>query len=283
MKIKKISFESELYPEQLRSIDEPPQLLYVLGNEKILNGKNLSIVGSRNASEYGKNIAKQFSKNISKYGINIVSGMAKGIDSIAHLGAIEEKKNTIAVLGSGFNYIFPDKTVFEKILENGGTVITEYEPNTKVFANGFRKRNRIIAGLSIGTLVVEAKEKSGTSITAKYTQQYGRKLFCIPHTIEDKHGVGTNRLIKNGAILVTDINDILQYFDITNTNIIPDKVEVPKEYEQIYKLIETNPINADAISKKTGKNISEVNSILTMLELEGFIKYLPGNYFYKER
>lgn len=212
-------------------------------------------------------------------------GWLFGIDSEAHLGAIEAGGSTIAVLGSGFNHIFPHKKVFEKILKNGGTVITEYEPDVEVFSDGFRKRNRIVAGLSLGTLVIEAKAKSGTSITAGFVQQFNRKVFCIPHSMEDDYGKGTNKLLKNGAILVTDILDILKYYDISEVieNTKETKsIEVPEEYKECYKLIQKNPISGNQISKLTNKSISEVNTILTMLEIEGFIKSLPGNYFCKE-
>lgn len=208
-----------------------------------------------------------------------------GIDSQAHLGAIEAGGSTVAVLGSGFNHIFPHKKVFEKILENGGTVITEYDPDVEVFPDGFRKRNRIVAGLSLGTLVIEAKAKSGTGITAGFAKQYGRKVFCIPHNMEDDHGKGTNRLLKNGAILVTSILDILKYYDILEIEENEkqnEDINVPKEYKECYRMITNNPISSNQISKLTNKSISEVNTILTMLELEGFIKSLPGNYFCKE-
>lgn len=204
-----------------------------------------------------------------------------GIDSQAHLGAIEVGGSTVAVLGSGFNHIFPDKKVFEKILKNNGAVITEYEPNVEVFSDGFRKRNRIVAGLSLGTLVIEAKAKSGTGITARFANQYGRKVFCIPHNMEDDHGKGTNRLLKNGATLVTDILDILKYYDILD--VVDEEenknIDIPEEYKECYKIITNNPISSNQISKLTNKSISEVNTILTMLELEGFINSLPGNYF----
>lgn len=207
-----------------------------------------------------------------------------GIDSEAHLGAIEVGGKTIAVLGSGFNHIFPNRKVFERILENDGTVITEYKPDVEVFPEGFRKRNRIVAGISLGTLVVEAKAKSGTSITAGFVKKFNRKVFCIPHSMEDEYGKGTNKLIKDGGELVTDILDILKYYDISEvlkTTNIEENIEIPEEYRECYKFIQREAINSSQISKLTNKNISEVNTILTMLELEGFIKSLPGNYFCK--
>lgn len=282
MNIKIIKIESRLYPEKLRTIKNPPLKLFVLGDETILNSECLSIVGSRNCTEYGAEIARKFAIELSKEGITIVSGMACGIDSQAHLGAIDGGGKTIAVLGSGFDHIFPDREVFDRILENGGAVITEYEPEIDVFSQGFRDRNRIVAGLSIGTFVIEAKEKSGTSITAGYAKQFDRKIFCIPHRIEDASGVGTNRLLKNGAILVTENSDILPYFKNIkkiDKNEKKLQIEIPEEYRKVYDEISDKTINADEISKKIKMNISQVNTILTMLELEGYIESQPGNYF----
>ena len=282
MKLKMINFEDEFYPESLRNIDNPPKKLYVQGDETILNNKCLSIIGSRNCTEYGAEMAKNFARDFAEMGITIVSGMARGIDSQAHLGAIEANGKTIAVLGSGFNHIFPGKKVYKQILKNGGAVITEYEEDVGVFSQGFRDRNRIVAGLSVGTLVIEAKEKSGTGITAEYVRRYGRELFCIPHLIGDKSGTGTNRLLKKGAKLVTSIEDILQYYGYIEKPVVEEKelvVEIPKEYKKIYEKIKGEPINADEIRKKVNMPISEVNTILTMLELEGFIESIPGSYF----
>lgn len=280
MEIKEIKYENTLYPETLRTIKNPPQKLYVLGDEQILNNECVSIVGSRNCTEYGKKIAKKFANELAINGVTIVSGMAKGIDSVAHIGAMEVQGKTIAVLGSGFNHIFPDKEVFEKILENGGAIITEYEPEVDVFPQGFRDRNRIVAGLGIGVIVIEAKEKSGTGITAEYAKQFNRKVFCIPHRIGDETGVGTNRLIKRGAMLITETQDLLPYLKHTKDikESVALQVEIPEEYKIIYEELQ-EPLNADELSKRTKKNIIEVNTILTMLELEGFVESMPGNFF----
>ncbi len=285
MEIKIIDMYNKFYPEQLKKIKNPPKRLYVIGDETILNNDCLSIIGSRNCTEYGANIAKVFAKKIAEKGITIVSGMAYGIDSQAHLGAIEGGGKTIAVLGSGFNHIFPDKEIFNKILEYGGTIITEYDNDVEVFSQGFRDRNRIVAGLSIGTFVIEAKEKSGTGITANYAKQFKRNIFCIPHRIEDESGKGTNRLLKNGAILVTEIEDILKYYNNIKQNAKTEKkleIEIPEEYKKVYEEIKIKDINADEISKKINMNIAQVNAIITMLELEGYIESRPGN-FYRRR
>ena len=281
MVIQEMNIENKLYPKQLTKIDNPPKKLYVLGNLELLNTDSISIVGSRLCTSYGASIARTFSRELAKKGITIVSGMAKGIDSNAHLGAIEANGKTIAVLGSGFNHIYPNKMVYEEILKSGGTVITEYSEDTEVSPQGFRDRNRIVAGLSLGTLVIEAKQKSGTGITANYVKRYKRKLFCIPHSIEDEAGIGTNRLLKKGAILVTEVKDILKYFENIYDEDIKEKfiIEVPEKYRKIYKEIEKQELTAEEISKKVKMNISEVNTILTIMELEDYIQSLPGNYF----
>lgn len=281
MVIQEINIENKLYPKQLTKIDNPPKKLYVLGNLELLNTDSISIVGSRLCTSYGASIARTFSRELAKKGITIVSGMAKGIDSNAHLGAIEANGKTIAVLGSGFNHIYPNKMVYEEILKSGGTVITEYSEDTEVSPQGFRDRNRIVAALSLGTLVIEAKQKSGTGITANYVKRYKRKLFCIPHSIEDEAGIGTNRLLKKGAILVTEVKDILKYFENIYDEDIKEKfiIEVPEKYRKIYKEIEKQELTAEEISKKVKMNISEVNTILTIMELEDYIQSLPGNYF----
>ena len=282
MEIEEINIENKLYPMRLREIKNPPQKLYVIGDTKILNNESISIIGSRCCTPYGAETAKRFAKELAQNEITIVSGMAKGIDTESHLGAIEAEGKTIAILGSGFNHIFPSKKVFEKILQSGGAVITEYEPDVEVSSQGFRDRNRIVAGLSLGILVIEAKVKSGTSITASYAKSFKRKIFCIPHTIEDKAGIGTNRLLKNGAILVTKPEDILKYFNKA-TKIkkmeINKLIEIPEKYKKVYKELQNEPLNAEQISKKTKCNIIETNTILTMMELEEYIESLPGNYF----
>ena len=185
------------------------------GNLELLNNPIISIVGSRSCSENGKNLTRKFAYELSQCGITIVSGLAKGIDTVAHLYSYKEKGKTIAVLPNGFNHIFPKENIglYEKILDNGGLVISEYPPDIKAKSKYFLERNRIVSGLSLGILVVEAAYRSGTSVTAKLAKIQGRKVFALPHEIWDLHGVGTNRLIRTGAILVTCVEDIFAILD----------------------------------------------------------------------
>lgn len=276
--IKKIDKE---YPQRLLKTKKSPEKLYVEGDYSLLNKNSIAIVGSRNCTEYGRKHAFKFAEELSKNNICIVSGLAVGIDAAAHLGAMSEIGRTIAVIGCGFNNIYPEENIelYNQILENGGCIVSEYEPGRKADLNTFPKRNRIISGISMGTLVVEAEYRSGSSITAKYTIEEQKMLFCIPSNIDSKQGVGTNRLIKQGALLVTSAEDILDMYVLYED--IPEKNEIPKEYEEIYNYIKKTPTDLNEISRKTGLSISKTSSLLSLMEIEGYIKSLAGNKFVK--
>ena len=213
MKIEEIGIKSGEYPELLKGIYDAPLKLYTLGNKEILKQLNIAIVGSRTATEYGKKIAYQISKDLSNNGINIISGLAIGIDSYAHLGALQSNSigKTIAVLGSGLDEMYPKQNIelAKQIIKQGGCIITEYPLGTKPEKMHFPQRNRIISGLSKGVLVVEASEKSGSLITADFALEQGREVFAVPGNILNSTSAGTNNLIKQGAKLVTTYEDIL--------------------------------------------------------------------------
>lgn len=284
---KKICIEDSGYPEVLKKIPNPPKQLYVLGDERVLNEKSIAIIGSRVCTQEGAKIAEDFAKALSRKGICIVSGMAQGIDTAAHIGALKTGGKTIAVLGGGFKHIFPkeNEKLFSRIIENGGAVVCEYDENTKPEAKRFIQRNRIVSGLSMGVLIIEAKHRSGTSITANFAKSQGKTIFCIPHSLEQKEGIGTNKQIKNGAKLVTSPQEIIDELEIKTEKTKQIKeieiVDIPEEYKPVYKYISNKPINIDELCKKTKLEISTVNYILTMLELEGFVEQLPGKNFVK--
>lgn len=282
MEIKEIRIEDEKYPNQLKEIKNPPNKIFLVGNEKILQSDGIAVIGSRCNTEYGEKYATKFSKELAKQGLTIISGMAVGIDGFAHKGALSVGGKTIAVLGSGFNNIYPEenKELFKQIIENDGAIITEYEPDVKPNSENFPKRNRIVSGLSKGVLVIEAVYRSGTSITAKLAQSQGRKVFCIPSNLERKNGVGTNQLIKEGASLVTNIDDILNAIKVER-KAENNAVKIPAEYLPIYEVLEDEPMNVNVICKKLKTDISSINANLMLMELEGYIKSLPGNYYEK--
>ena len=207
--IKIININEREYPQALKEIYDPPISLYVKGNIEKLNNKNIGIVGCRECTTYGKKSAEYFSYNLSKQNINIVSGLAKGIDSYAHLGSLNTG-NTIAVLGNGLDIIYPKENLelANEIIKRGGTIISEYPCGTKPDKMKFPARNRIISGISSGIIVIEAKEKSGTLITVDFALEQGRDVFVVPGNINSINSVGTNDLIKQGARVVTTYEDV---------------------------------------------------------------------------
>ena len=209
-----ISIENKEYPELLKNIDNSPICLYIRGNKDILNMANIAIVGCRESTKYGENIAREFSYNLSQNGFNIVSGLALGIDSYAHIGAIEADRKTIAVLGNGLDTIYPKENLnlSKKILDCGGAIISEFPLGTKPEKMNFPARNRIISGISNGVLVVEAKKQSGSMITVDFALEQGRDVFAIPGNINYANSYGTNEIIKQGAKLVTTWEEIVEEY-----------------------------------------------------------------------
>ena len=208
-----ISIDDEAYPKRLKEIYDFPISLYIKGDIKILNNKSISIIGCRDASDYGKKAAKYFSYNLAKENINIVSGLARGIDSYAHIGCLCANNSfgkTIAVLGNGIDMIYPkeNKYLAEEIIKSGGAIISEYPIGTKPLKMNFPARNRIVSGLSNAVLVIEAKERSGTLITVDFALEQGRDVYVVPGNINEINSVGTNNLIKEGAKIVTNYKEI---------------------------------------------------------------------------
>lgn len=217
--MKIIEKEDKLYPKALLNIYEPPKRLYVMGDETILNDFAIAMVGSRRPTKYGIETAKALAYNLAKCNINVISGMAKGIDTSAHIGTIMGKGKTIAVLGSGFNNIYPKENIelYKRIIASGGAVITEYEKDVPPNKENFPRRNRIISALSKGVVVVEAAKRSGSLITAEIALEEGKEVFAVPGNINSKTSKGTNSLIKDGAKLVENVMDILEEYQLYNT------------------------------------------------------------------
>lgn len=289
------------YPKKLENIKKPPKQLYFQGNLELLKENIIAVVGSRNCTENGKNLAEKFTKELVEQGIIIASGLANGIDTIAHKITLENNGKTIAVLGNGFNQIFPKENIdlYHKIIKEGGLIISEYSPDVKAESINFINRNRIVSGISIGVLVIEAAYRSGTSITARCAKEQEKKVFVLPHEINDKYGVGTNQLIRKGAILVTATKEIIDEFNflkykkieqentkneknkylgkINKIKIKENKLENEK-YQKLYELIGEKKVSIDEMCAKTKMSLSEINNILFFLEIEGFIEKVAGGY-----
>ena len=255
MKAIKIDVEDEKYPQRLLKIKNFPTEIYALGNIDLLNAAyTVAIVGARKFTEYGNTVASEFAKELSKKDICIVSGMAMGIDGIAHNAAIENTGKTIAVLGCGLNYIYPPENewLFHKILTKGGCIVSEYPPEVEPDSKKFPTRNRIVSGLSDAVLVVEARYRSGSTITAKFAKEQGKRVYAIPNSIYVKTGVGTNILIQEGATLVIDPAQVVE--EVKNKDCINDTKIQNKIEENIQKLKARTYYNKSNRNKKARKN-----------------------------
>ena len=212
-RIKMITMFDKEYPDNLRKIYDKPILLFAKGNIDLLKEKCVAIVGTRCCSNYGKEVANNVSYNLAKENICIVSGLAKGIDSISHNAALNANGRTIAVIGCGLDYVYPyeNKNLYERIINNNSLIVTEHIIGTKPEKLNFPARNRIISALSKAIIVVEAKEKSGALITAEFGLEHGKEVFAVPGNINNRNSIGTNNLIKDGANVLTDYMDVLEF------------------------------------------------------------------------
>ena len=290
-KIKKICKND--FPDKLKNIKKVPKALYLIGNEELLWEECFGIVGTRRISEYGIKNCENFTKEFVFRQIPVVSGMAIGTDSTAHRTVLEYGGKTIAVLGSGFGNIFPVENIelFEKIIESGGLIITEFEHDVKPLKENFPKRNRIITALSEGILVIEAGYRSGSSITANNAIEQGKLVFALPGKLDSSVGVGVNNLIKKGAILTTEIDDILKRFPqfenrlrIETKKIFSKSVKVKNEYKELYEIIEKEDGFLDNMLLETKLELKEILMILTNMEIDGLITQdISGKYRLNER
>lgn len=273
MKIIKIGESS--YPSNLKKVKNPPQKLFAEGNTDLLNKNSLAIVGTRDPTDYGINVAQNFAKELSNEGICIVSGLADGIDSYAHMGAKSGKGKTIAVLGCGLKHIYPEHNLklYQDILDEGGCVITEYKPDETYKPQYFPARNRIISGISMGVLVVEGRYRSGSGITARLAMEQKKEVFCIPNDITRKTAYVPNEFIKIGAHLVSNIQDILEYFPKQR-----EPAKMSDEFLEIYKYMSKIPVSVDEICRLTNLSAASVNERLMLMEIEGLIKNVYGGY-----
>lgn len=266
------------FPQKLNILKDPPDLLFALGNTSILNDFSIAIVGSRKCSDYGKECAFKFANEISNNNIRIISGLAEGIDTAAHRGSISNK--TIAVIGSGFDKIYPKSnlSLVNEILANDGVIITEYFFDVDAYPFNFPRRNRIVAAMSEAVLVIEAGEKSGALITAEIAKSLSKNLYVVPSNITNKFSVGSNKLLQSNVKISLSPNDILKDFiDISLVTYKPP-IEIPLEYREIYNLLADTPLSSDEICKKTNLSANKVNSTLTLMELEAYILKRNGKF-----
>lgn len=280
--IKTVTIESQEYPRLLRLIKEPPKKLYYRGDITICSTLCIAVVGARKATPYGKWAAYNIARRAAEHGITIVSGMAKGIDTQSHQGALECGGRTIAVLGCGVDICYPEcnKELMEKIASNG-LVLSEYPPGSMPLPFQFPLRNRIISGLSHAVVVAEASLNSGSLITAECALNQGREVYAVPGNINSIYSIGSNKLIQDGALPIVVIDDILEALGIKEKKAVnEDRIQLGKDEIKLLELISENgEVNIDFLCKMTKLPASQVSALVTILEMKGRVQTSLGKIF----
>ncbi|MEK7517340.1 MAG: DNA-processing protein DprA [Patescibacteria group bacterium] len=289
-----LTLEDKEYPSLLSQIKNPPFVLYVKGDKKILkqvqddseNRRYIAVVGTRRTTQYGREVTALLTQELVAAGFTIVSGLAIGVDAISHKTAIENSGKTIAVLGCGVDCCYPsaNQHIYNSIVKSSGCILSEYPLGTRPTKGSFPSRNRIIAGLSIGVLVTEGAEDSGSLITADYARKFGRPVFAVPGPITSGMSKGPYKLIQRGAKLVTKAEDILKEFKIQNSKgkITTQNSKVndaTKEEMEILKLLQNEPLHFDELVRRTRFDSSKIGALLSLMEIKGLIKGLESGQF----
>lgn len=276
-----LTWESADYPAYLREIPTAPPLLYMLGELQEIDRLAVAVVGTRRLTAYGRQVTRDLVTGLVRNGVTIISGLARGIDAVAHKAALDMGGRTIAILGSGLDCIYPaeHRSLVGAIVAGRGAVLSEYGLGVQPEAKNFPPRNRIISGLSLGVIVVEAGERSGALITANFALEQGRDVFAVPGNINSVASKGPNRLIQDGAKLVTSVDDIL---DELNLQMVAEQTAVqlllPETAEEAALLAHLNyePVHVDELGRATGFSTSLVSSTLTLMELKGMVQQIGG-------
>ena len=275
-----LTWEDDAYPSLLKQIYAPPPVLYVRGTLTVDDEWAVGMVGTRRATSYGKQVARMLGEDLARSGVTVVSGLARGIDGVAHQAALDAGGRTIAVTACGLDSVYPPehRKLAHAIVEKGA-MVSDYPLGTRPEARNFPPRNRIISGLSLGTVVVEAGHKSGALITAEFALEQGREVFAVPGNIVSRTSVGCNRLIRDGARMVLGVQDILEELNLT---MIEHQAEAravlptdPTE-AQLLSLVSDNPTHVDEICRQSALPIHEVSSTLAMMELKGMVRQVGG-------
>ena len=275
--VKMLTREDPGYPSWIKDFTFPPPVIFVWGDLLEEDRNSIGIIGTRRASSYGRTTCEYFSRELARAGVTIVSGLARGIDTLAHRTAIEVNGRTVAFLGCGIDVIYPpeNKGLYAEIARQGA-VISEFPPATPPYKKNFIKRNRLIPAFSKAILAVEAPEKSGVLNTVKWAVEMGKDVMVIPGNIFSPKSSGTNQLIKDGAIPVTSAEDILEYLNLTGIETGKREIKLSCEEEKILKHIEAEPKHVDEIVLACGLELSQISGVLLSLEMKKVIRQLPG-------
>ena len=282
-----LTWDDPRYPARLKAINDPPPVLYIRGELRPEDDYGVAVVGTRSISNYGREAARTLAGDLAKAGVTVISGLARGIDAVAHRAALEAGGRSIAVLGSGVDVIYPweNKQLAMDLIQRGA-LISEYPLGTQPEASNFPPRNRIVSGLSRGVVVVEAGEVSGALITARFAADQGRDVFAVPGSIFARNSTGVNRLIRDGAIPVMSINDILEALNLTQVEAhVEAQMLLPTDptEAQLFEQLADDPVHADEISRTTGLPIATVTGTLALMELKGLVHSAGGMTYVRAR
>ncbi len=281
--IRVLTWEDDLYPPRLQEIEQPPPVLYVRGELLPEDHFAVAVVGTRKATAYGRQVTEELAAFLAARGVTIVSGLARGVDAIAHSAALKAGGRTLAVLGCGVDRVYPpeNRALARQILERGA-LLSDYPPGTAPESSNFPPRNRIISGLSMAVVVVEAGETSGALLTAEFAAEQGREVFAVPGSILAPQSKGTNKLIQNGALPLLSPQDVLQALNLTRLGeqqaarkILPsDEVEA-----RLMNVLSDEPLHVDEIRHRSGLPIEKVSAVLVMMELKGMVRQVGGMHY----
>ena len=272
---------SDLYPEFLALMDDSPQKLYCIGDIGLLKSRKVAVVGARKCSEYGRQVATKIGSALSRNNITVVSGMAEGIDSFAHSSTIKEKGKTIAVLGNGPDICYPrqNRYIYEEICKNG-LVISEYEPGTKANPWHFPRRNRIISAISEAVVIVEASANSGSLITAEHAAEQGKEIIAVPGNINSIYSLGCNKLIADGATILTVPDDILRVIGVSPQIVEEELSSMGADEQKLFNILkEYGEVSIEYMCHLLEMDASKVSGLITVMEIKGLVSYQLGKIF----
>lgn len=280
-KIEIVDYESEIFPNMLREINGCPKKLYCIGNLELLGRRSMAVVGSRKTTQYGRNTAREIAMKLASKGITVVSGMAAGIDTCAHEGAVNQRGGTIAVLGCGPDICYPSINArLKDMIEVEGLIVSEFPPGTKVERYHFPMRNRIISGLCEGTIVVQAGVASGSMITAELAADQQREVYAVPGNIDSQYNLGSNKLIRDGAVPIVTTGDLLDILGVGFMDEEEADLLLSDSEHKIYDMLkEKGELTADQLCMFTGFSPSEMGKLLTVMELKGIVFSSMGKIF----
>jgi len=281
--VRTVGYGDENYPENLKKLAHMPPVLFVRGEFRPEDATAAAVVGTRMPSHYGRQVAEKLGRELAQHGVTVVSGLARGVDTFAHKGALDGGGRTVAVLGCGIDVFYPpeNRKLYDAV-SSQGAVVSEFSFGVEPLAMNFPKRNRVVSGLSRAVVAVEAGERSGVLNTVAWATDQGRAVFAVPGNITSQQSLGINRLLKSGARPMLSVDDVLQELGVAKRAEERSKIEVAAEERPVMEFLTAEPAHVDEICEELGMPMADLLSVLMQLEIKGLVRQLPGKYFVKE-